>query len=156
MSTFPTFSLAPNKMHFARSPRLPLTYIEYRGACRHHSLERDQLEYCDSTRELRGLGYELVREDHAIASSRIITRVNQELKDVFDRRSEYIVGSWVWLCHGLTAAQQAGEEDDKRVLKCKLSSSWTGPLKVKRVDPSGRAPHVKPVGNKFDLFGFAY
>ena len=137
--------LAPNEVHLGRFPRLPLTIIEQKGACGHQSLERDQLEYCDLARERQRLAYRLVREHHAIASSRI-ARANEGLNDVFHKKPIFTVGGWVWVYNNVTAVQQT--KDDERALKSKLSLNWTGPFKVLRVGPAPSAPDGKPVGDK--------
>ena len=141
--------LAPNEIHLGRLPRLPLTVIERRGACGHQSLERDQLEYCDLARDRQRLAYRLVREHHAIESSRI-ARANHALSDVFHKRPLFTAGSWVWVYNSKLAARQSISDEDERerALKSKLSLNWTGPFKVLRVGPCESAPDGQPVGDK--------
>ncbi len=75
--------LAPNAVHLGRLHQLPLTVIKREGAG-HQSLARNQLEFCDLARERQRLAYQLEREHHAIASSRV-ARANRDLCDVFHK-----------------------------------------------------------------------
>lgn len=142
--------LAPNEVHLGRLPRLPLTVIERRGACGHQGLERDQVEYCDLAKDRQRLAYRLVREHHAIESSRI-SRANLSLSDIFHKRPVYTAGSWVWVYNSKLAARystSSDEDERERSLKSKLCLNWTGPFKVLRVGPCASAPDGQPVGDK--------
>ncbi len=143
--------LAPNEVHLGRLLRLPLTVIETvierQGATGHQSLPRDQLEYCDLARERQRLAYQLVREHHAISSSRL-ARVNKKVSDVFHKKPLFEAGSWVWVYNSVLTAQQSKSADEDRALKSKLSLNWTGPFKVLKVGPCDSAPDGKPLGDK--------
>lgn len=80
------------------------------------SLNHNQLEYCDLAREHQRSRYEVVREYHAIVSSRI-ARANEGLNEVFNKRRIYVVGIWVRMFNYLTAVQHSGDEDHARALK---------------------------------------
>ena len=67
-------SLAPNVVHIARLPCLPLAIFDrsYGGA--HQGLDRDHLAYCYLARERQQRTDELVREQHALAVARVSGR----------------------------------------------------------------------------------
>ena len=86
--------LAPNEVHIGRLPRFPITALEYAHLAGNQSLERDQLAYCDLVKERQRRAYNLVREHHAIMTSRI-ARSNDKLLETFHKRPIYTIGDWV-------------------------------------------------------------
>lgn len=73
---------SPNAVRQGSFPNLPLAVIS-----------RDQLEYCNLARERQHSSYQVVLEDHNIASS-FIARANERLRDVLHKRSVHAIGSW--------------------------------------------------------------
>ena len=77
-------SFAPNEVHIARLPRLPLIIFgrSYGGA--HQSHDRDHLAYCY-----------LARERQQPASVARVSGRNSTLSDALLRRPKYVAGGWV-------------------------------------------------------------
>ena len=123
-------------MHINRLPRLPLTIFEQHYARGNQSLARDRLEYCDLAADSQRRAYALVREQHALAVSRVERR-NSALSDVLKQLLIYVAGGWLWIYNtAATIRQGAKSGTDASVLKEKLSLNWTGPFKILAVGPS--------------------
>lgn len=96
---------------------------------RHHSLERDHIEYCNYLRECQRLTYQPVRENPAFAPSDI-ARANPALNDIFHKRPVSTFGNRIWVCDQLTALQQNRDQDYEHIIKLKLSLNRTGPSEI--------------------------
>ena len=83
--------LAPNELHMNCLPRLPLTIFEHRYARGQQSLASDHLEYCDLAAHRQRWAYALVREQHALAVSRVERR-NSALSDALKQLPIYTTG----------------------------------------------------------------
>ena len=76
--------LAPNKIHLGRMPRLPTTKI-YECVVKGHTGEKqDQLLYLDIVRGRQQRAFELVRESHLVAISKI-QRSNTKLLTILHK-----------------------------------------------------------------------
>ena len=127
--------LAPNEVHMGRLSRLPLTSFERTGVFGHQSVARDHLAYCDFATDRQQRVYDIVREHHALTVSRVERR-SSALSDVLRAVPIFAVGGWVWVYNSAASIRQGAKADtDAKVLKAKLSLSWTGPCKVLAVGP---------------------
>ena len=81
--------LAPNEVHIGRLPRLPLAVFDRSHGGARQSPDRDHLAYCDLARERQQRAYELVREQHALTTTRI-NGSNSTLSDALLSRPKYI------------------------------------------------------------------
>ena len=105
--------LASNEVHLGRLPCLPLTVFDHSYGGVHHSLDRNQVAYCDLARERQQRAYELVREQHALTVARINSH-NSALSDALLRRPKNIAGGWVWSYNTTaTIRQRSWGNDDK-------------------------------------------
>ena len=84
-------SLAPNEVHMGRLPRLPLTIFERNGVTGCQSLARDHFAYCDLVTDRQQRAYDIVREHHALAVSRVECR-NSALSDALRPVLKFAVG----------------------------------------------------------------
>ena len=140
--------LAPNEIHLGHFPRFPIAVLEHSPLAGNQSLDRDQLAYCDLVKERQLRAYRLVREHHAIVTSRL-ARSNEKLLDTFHKRPRYAVGDWAWVYSPeATLRKGSSPRTNASPLVSKLSFNWTGPFKVLQVGPASYAPDGRPVGDK--------
>ena len=83
--------LAPNEVHTGRRPRLRLTIVERTGVAGHQRLVRDHLPYWDLETDREQRAYDIVREHHALAVSRVECR-NSALSDALRPVLKFAVG----------------------------------------------------------------
>ena len=102
---------------------------------RDRGLARDHLAYCDVTTARQQRAYDIVREHHVHKVSGLERR-NSALTDALRAVPIFAVGGWVWVYNSAASIRQGAKADtDAKVLKAKLSLSWTGPCKVLAVGP---------------------
>ena len=148
-------SLAPNKVHMSRLPRLPLAIFERTGVAGHQSLAHDHLAYCDLATDRQQRACDIVRKYRALTVSRVERR-NSFFSSALRAVPEFAVGGWVWVYNTAATIRQGAKMDtDAKVLKAKLSLNWTGPYKVLALAPCSSADTQdgSPLGAKFLYFG---
>ena len=98
-------------------------------------MAHDHLAYSDLSNDRQQRAYDLVREHHVLAVSRMDRR-NSALSDALRPVPKFAVGDWVWVYNTAATIRQGTKTDtDTKVLKAKFSLNWTGPCKVLTVGP---------------------
>ena len=119
--------LAPNEVHMARFPRLPLTIIERTGVFGHQSMARDHLTYCDLATDRQQREYDIVRIHHALTVSRVERR-DSSLSEALRMVPKFAVGWWVLVYNTAATIRQGPKTNtDAKFIKSKLSFNWTAP-----------------------------
>ena len=141
--------LAPNEVHMGRLPRLPLSVFDPPNIGGHQSLDRDHLAYCNLATDRQQRAYRIVREHHAVTTSRLARR-NTPIMDALRLSPPYTVGGWAWVYNSAATRQGAKKDTDSAVLKTKLSLNWIGPFKILAVGPAPASdtPDNRPLHDK--------
>ena len=131
--------LASNTVDMGRLPRLPLTVFERTGVVGHQSLARDHLAYCDLPIDRQQRASDIVRKHHVLTASRF----NRRTPPSPTRCVRHLNLAWV-VGHGYknpasTVRQGVKANMDAEVVKAKRAVNWTGPYKVRAVDPCSSA-----------------
>ena len=135
-------------------PRLPMTIIYECGVKGQHVREKqDQLLYLDIVWDSQQRAFELVKESHVIAMSKI-QRTNTKLLAILHRLPNFEVGSWARVCNSQATVSQAVGEDNSHLMT-KLSLNWTGPNKILAVG-SGLGPDGRPVKRQDSIPGSSH
>ena len=133
-----------------RRPRLPLTIFERTGVTGHQSLARVHLPCSNVATDHQQHAYDIVREHHALTDS-YVQRRNSALFNSLHAVPKFTVGGWMWVTNTATTIYLGAKTDsDAKVLKAKLSLSWTCPYKFLAVGPCTPADTLDgfPVGAK--------
>ena len=142
--------LAPNEVHIGRLPRLPLSLFDHPAVGGHQSLDRDQLAYCNLAVDRQRHAYDLVREYHSLAVSRVERR-NSKFVKALNNLPVFEVGNWAWIYNSAATIRQGAKKNtDDLVLKAKFSLSWTGPFKILAVGPAAASdtPDGRPLARR--------
>ena len=128
-----------NEVHTGRLPRLLLTVFERTGVAGHPRLAHDHLAYFDFATNRQHSVDCTVRKHHASPFLGLIT----ETPPSPTRCVRHLNLAWV-VGHGYknpasTVRQGVKANMDAEVVKAKRAVNWTGPYKVRAVDPCSSA-----------------